>query len=131
MARLNRTDYFSLPNKQFPGNRALQYWFNRQIDPEIYFWPVPNNNYQVFQLILEIQPQDVGSLSNELYLPDRVVPYIQAALSHKLAMQVPGVDLARIQYLEGQAKINLLDAENGEEDGAPIYFQPNISPYTR
>ena len=131
MARLNRTDYFSLPNKQFPGVRALQYWFNRQIEPELYMWPVPNNNYQMFQFILELVPQDVGSLTNELYMPNRWVPYIQAALSHKLAMQLPGVDLNRVAYLEKLALDLRTQAEEEDRDKSPIYFQPNISYYTR
>ena len=33
--------------------------------------------------------------------------------------------------LENQAKQDLEDAGNGEEDNAPIYFQPNYSYYTR
>jgi hypothetical protein len=131
LARLNRTDYFSLPNKQFPGNRPLQYWFNRQIDPEIYLWPVPNNNFQMFQFILELQPQDVGSLTNELYLPDRWVPYIQAALSHKLALQIPNADMNRVAYLEKIAMQMRTEAEEEDRDKSPIYFQPNIAPYTR
>jgi hypothetical protein len=131
MARLNRTDYFSLPNKQFPSQRSLQYWFNRQIDPEMYLWPVPNNNFQVFSTILELQPQDVGSLTNELYMPDRVVPYFQAALSHKMAMQLPGVDLQRVQYLEKLALDARTQFEEEDRDKSPIYFQPNISYYTR
>jgi hypothetical protein len=131
LARLNRTDYFSLPNKQFPGNRALQYWFNRQIDPEMYLWPVPNTNYQVFQMILELQPQDVGSLTNELYLPDRWVPYIQAELSHKLALQIPNADMTRISYLKQEAMQLRQEAEDEDRDKSPIYFQPNISYYTR
>jgi hypothetical protein len=131
MARLNRTDYFSLPNKQFPSQRALQYWFNRQINPEMYLWPVPNNNFQAFSMILELQPQDVGSLTNELYLPDRVVPYIQSALSHKLAMQLPGVDLNRVTYLEKLSLDARTQFEEEDRDKSPIYFQPNISYYTR
>lgn len=131
LARLNRTDYYSLPNKQFPSQRTLQYWFNRQIDPQMYLWPVPNNNYQAFQMILELQPQDVGSLSNELYLPDRWVAYIQAALSHKLAMQLPNSDLARVQYLEKMALDLRTQAEEEDRDKSPIYFQPNYSYYTR
>ena len=131
MARLNRTDYFSLPNKQFPSQRSLQYWFNRQIDPEMYLWPVPNNNFQAFSLIIECQPQDVGSLTNELYMPDRAVPYFQAALSHKLAMQLPGVDMARIGYLEKMALDLRTQFEEEDRDKSPIYFQPNISYYTR
>ena len=131
MARLNRTDYFSLPNKQFPSVRSLQYWFNRQIVPEMYLWPVPNNNFQAFSLIVECQPQDVGSLTNELYMPDRAINYFQAALSHRLAMQLPGVDFARIQYLEQQALIARTQFEEEDRDKSPIYFQPNISYYTR
>ena len=131
MARLNRTDYFSLPNKQFPSQRTLQYWFNRQIDPEMYLWPVPNNNFQVFSLILECQPQDVGSLTNELYMPDRAINYFQTALSHKLSLQLPGVDINRIQYLEQQALQARQQFEDEDRDKSPIYFQPNISYYTR
>jgi hypothetical protein len=131
MARLNRTDYFSLPNKQFPSQRSLQYWFNRQIDPEMYLWPVPNNNFQAFSLILELQPQDVGSLTNELYMPDRAIPYFQAALSHKMAMQLPGIDLNRVQYLEKLALEARTQFEEEDRDKSPIYFQPNISYYTR
>jgi len=131
MARLNRTDYFSLPNKQFPSQRSLQYWFNRQIDPEMYLWPVPNNNFQAFSMILECQPQDVGSLTNELYMPDRALNYFQAALSHRLAMQLPAVDMARVNYLEKLALDARTQFEEEDRDKSPIYFQPNISYYTR
>jgi len=131
LARLNRTDYFDLPNKQFQSQRSLQYWFNRQIDPQMYLWPVPNNNFQVFETILELQPQDVGSLTNDLYMPDRALPYFQAALSHKLAMQLPGIDLNRVTYLEKLALQARQEFEDEDRDKSPIYFQPNISYYTR
>jgi hypothetical protein len=131
MARLNRTDYFDLPNKQFPSQRTLQYWFDRQIVPQMALWPVPNNNFQVFETILELQPQDVGSLTNELYMPDRVIPYMQAALSHKIAMQLPNIDLNRVAYLEKLALQARTEFEEEDRDKSPIYFQPNIAPYTR
>jgi hypothetical protein len=131
LARLNRDDYWNLPNKQFPGVRSLQYWYDRQIDPSMYMWPVPNNNYQVFQLIIEKEMQDVGTLTNELYVPNRWVGSIQATLSHKLALQLPGIDLNRITYLQGIAAALEMDASNEERDKSPIYFQPNISYYTR
>lgn len=131
MARLNRDDYWSLPNKQFPSERALQYWFDRTIDPSMYLWPVPNNDFQMLQLIIEKEMQDVGSLTNELYVPNRWIGAIQALLSHKLALQLPGVDMGRVTYLENQAAKLELDAANEERDKSPIYFQPNISYYTR
>lgn len=131
LARLNRDDYWNLPNKQFPSQRSLQYWFDRQIEPKMYLWPVPNNDFQMFQLVIDRQMMDVGSLTNQIYVPDRWIASIQASLSHKLSMQIPGVDIARIQYLEGQAQKLFQQASDEDRDKSPIYFQPNISYYTR
>lgn len=131
LARLNRDDYWNLPNKQFSSQRSLQYWYDRQIEPSMYLWPVPNNDFQMFQLVIEKQMMDVGSLTNELYIPDRWISSVQASLSHKLALQLPGIDMARIQYLEAQADKLFMQANNEERDKSPIYFQPNISYYTR
>ena len=64
-------------------------------------------------------------------MPDRVIPYMQAALSHKLAMQLPGIDLQRVQYLEKLAMQARQEFEDEDRDKSPIYFQPNISYYTR
>lgn len=131
LARLNRNDYWNLPNKQFPSVRSLQYWFDRQIEPSMYLWPVPNNNFQVFQLIIEKQMEDVGSLTNQIYVPDRWINCVQKQLSHSMALQLPGVDLARVQYLQAQAEKAYYDASQEERDKSPIYFQPNYSYYTR
>jgi hypothetical protein len=131
LAALNRDTYFALPNKQFQSQRSLQYWYNKGVRQSIYLWPIPQDNFQCFQVVLEQQLQDVGTLTDELYVPNRWLNAIQSMLSHKVAKQLPNIDLNRIQYLEVQAKQDLEDAGNGEEDNAPIYFQPNISYYTR
>jgi len=131
LARLNRDDYWNLPNKQFPSVRSLQYWYDRTIEPSMYLWPVPNNDFQMFQLLVEKQMEDVGSLTNQIYVPDRWITSVQASLSHKLSLQLPGVELTRIQYLEQQAEKLFMQASNEERDKSPIYFQPNISYYTR
>lgn len=131
MARLNRNDYYSLPNKDFMSTRALQYWFDRQVTPIINLWPVPQNAFQTFQFIVEMQPQDVGKLTNELAIPDRWVPAVQAQLSHRVAKILPGVDPARIDMLKRDAAEMTLTAEDEDRDKSPIYFRPNISYYTR
>lgn len=130
MAPLNRDDYFNLPNKTFQSARPLQYFFQKNITPELFLWPVPNDPSYSINLFLEQHIQDVGSLQGELYLPQRWLPYVQAALAHTASMELPGVEVDRIQYLEGQADKLMRDAEDGEEDGLPIYWAPNISYYT-
>ena len=131
LAALNRDTYFALPNKQFQSQRSLQYWYNKGVEQSMYLWPIPQDNFQCFQIVIEQQFQDVGSLTNELYIPNRWLNAIQSMLSHRVSMQLPNVEPTRIAYLEVQAKEALTDAGNGEEDMAPIYFQPNISYYTR
>jgi hypothetical protein len=131
LARLNRDDYWNLPNKQFESDRSLQYWMDRQINPQMYLWPIPNNDFQVFQLVIEKQIQDVGDLSNELYLPNRWIAAVQKMLSHQMSLQLPGIDLARIQYLDGQANYWLTQAEAEERDKSPVMLTPNVSYYSR
>ena len=131
LARLNRDDYWNLPNKDFPSQRSLQYWYDRKIEPQMYLWPIPSNDFQMLQLIIEKQIEDVGNLSNELYVPNRWIAAVQAWLSHELSMQIPGVDQNRIAYLEARYKEWLHQAEEEERDKSPIYYQPNYSYYTR
>jgi hypothetical protein len=70
-------------------------------------------------------------LSGELEIPQRWYLAIQNMLAHQMALELPGVDLARAQYLEGQAEKYLTLAENEERDHSPIYLAPNISVYSR
>jgi hypothetical protein len=48
-----------------------------------------------------------------------------------MAMQLPGTDLGRVQYLEKLALEARTQFEEEDRDKSPIYFQPNISYYTR
>lgn len=132
MARLNRDDYTSLPNKNFTANQPYQYWFNRTIpQSEIYLWPVPSDPFIQMTVWYSKQIMDVGALSGELEIPQRWYLAIQSMLAHQMSLELPGVDLTRTQYLEGQAEKYLTLAEVEERDKSPIYFAPNVAPYTR
>lgn len=132
MARLNRDDYTSLPNKNFTANQPLQFWFNRTIpQPELYVWPVPSNAFVQMTIWFSRQIQDVGQLYGELEIPDRWCLAIQSMLAHQMSLELPGVQLDRITYLENQANKYLLEAEQEERDRSPIYYAPNISVYNR
>jgi hypothetical protein len=75
--------------------------------------------------------QDVGSLYGELEIPQRWYLAIQSMIAHQMSMELPGVDLNRVAYLEVQAEKFLNQAEQEERDKSPIYWAPNISVYTR
>jgi hypothetical protein len=132
MSRLNRDDYTNLPNKNFTANQPFQFWFDRTIPkPTVYLWPVPNDPFIQMTVWYSRQIMDVGDLTDELEVPQRWYEAVQMNLAHRMALSLPQVQMDRIQYLEGQARIYLDQVEQEERDKSPIYFAPNISVYTR
>jgi len=132
MSRLNRDDYTNLPNKNFTANQPFQFWFNRTIpQPTLTLWPVPSDPFVQVTVYYSAYVQDVGALSGQLAIPDRWYMAIQCMLAHQMSQELPGVDIARVQYLEGQAEKYFNMAEQEERDKSPIYLQPNISVYSR
>jgi hypothetical protein len=132
MARLNRDDFVSLPNKNFLGNQPYQFWFNRTIpNAQINLWPTPSDAFVQIVVWYSRQVMDVGALSGQLEIPDRWFMAIQNMLAHQMSLELPGVPLERITYLEGQADKNLMIAQAEERDKSPVYFAPNIAVYTR
>lgn len=132
MSRLNRDDYTNLPNKNFTANQPYQFWFNRTVPtPEIYLWPTPSDPFVQMTVWYSKQVMDVGDLTDELEIPQRWYLAVVNMLAHQMAMELPGVDVNRLTYLEQQAEKTLNLAEQEERDKSPIYFAPNISVYTR
>lgn len=132
MARLNRDDYTNLPNKNFTANQPYQYWFNRTLpQSKITLWPAPSDPFIQMTIWYSRQVMDVGDMNGELEIPQYAFQAIQLMLAHQMALILPGVDMARVQYLEGQADKYFIMMENENRDRSPIYYSPNISVYTR
>jgi hypothetical protein len=132
MARLNRDDYTNLPNKNFTANQPFQFWLNRTIpNATITLWPTPQSAFYQMTVWYSSQVEDVGDLYGQLAVPDRWLLAIQSMLAHQMSLELPAVDLARIQYLEAQGEKYFIMAEQEERDKSPIYYSPNISVYTR
>jgi len=74
---------------------------------------------------------DVGQLYGELEIPQRWFLAVQSMLAHQMSLELPGVPLDRVTYLERQADKYLLQAEMEERDRGPIYLAPGIQVYTR
>jgi hypothetical protein len=133
LARMNRDDWTNLPNKTFAG-RPLQYWFDRQRDyPVMRIWPVTDQTSIFGQLVVwrERYIMDVGSLTDELDIPQRWYEAIVWQLSWRLAMELPDFNLELLAPIKATADEALALAQAEERDNSPIYFAPNIAPYTR
>jgi hypothetical protein len=134
LARLSRDDYTNLPNKSFQSNRPLQFWLDRQVvQPVMYMWPVPNNSAEDYQIVIWRQRyiMDVGSMTQEIEVPQRWYDAIVSMLAAKLAMEYIEVDAQMIPMLDAKAKEALYFAQQEERDNSPMMILPNISMYTR
>jgi hypothetical protein len=133
MARLNRDSYANLPNKTFTG-KPLQFWLDRTLnEPVMYIWPVPNEAQALGQVVTYVKRyiMDVGSLTEEIEVPQRWFEAIVYQLAARLAEELPQVDPAMLPVLDQKAMRALNEAEVEERDNSPIYFTPNIAVYTR
>jgi hypothetical protein len=134
LARMNKDDYTNLPNKTFQSNRTLQFWYDRQIpNPIMHMWPVPNEAAEYAQIIIYVQRyiMDVGTMTQELEVPQRWYEAIVSMLAAKMAMEIAEVNPALIPMLDQKASAALYTAQAEERDNSPMMMSPNISMYTR
>lgn len=134
LARLNRDDWTNLPNPAFSSEQPLQFWFDRQIpQPVMRFWPLPNAQAMTSQIVVwrHRQIMDVGTLTQELNIPQRWYEAVVSGLARKMARELIEVDPAVIPMLDRDAAIAMQIAQNEERDNSPTRWAPDIAMYTR
>ncbi len=132
MARINRDDYFYLPDKYARG-RPVQFWLDRQrVQAVMNIWPAPAAQfiYAQITMIAARQIMDVGTLQQEIEVPQLWWDALVAGLARRLAMITPEVkpDVVQITADEARTALSLAFAEN--RDRSPINIVVDISPYT-
>lgn len=133
MGVLNRDTYVAQSNKVMTS-RPLTYWFQRdRINPVMNVWPAPNAAAEHQQLIVwrHRHIMDVGSLRQDIEVPQRWMEAIVAGLAAKMALETPAVDIQLISLLDQKASGAMAQALAGDNSGAPSFIQPSIGVYTR
>lgn len=131
LSAYNRDDYMNLPNKLTPGTMATNYLFEKLINPQITLWPVPNNSVDHLYGMIHRQVQEVGSLSQELYIPARWQDAVIWKLAEVLAFEFPQVEMPVAASISQMANAAFDLVQKDETDGAPIRVMPNLRGYTR
>ncbi len=136
MGVLSRDDYANLPNKAQSapaGSKSLTYWFDKQVTPRLWIWPVSEASIDQVVVWTQRHIQDVGALTNTLDIPQRWYESIILTLACRCALELPAGELpvGRYALLSAEAERHLQQAEDGESDGSPIRLVPNIAGYTR
>jgi hypothetical protein len=74
---------------------------------------------------------DVGTLQQDIEVPQRWLDAIISMLAFKVSQETPEVDAALVPQLEQRAIIAVQMARDGDNDGSSTFIQPYIAPYTR
>lgn len=131
LSQYNRDDYLALSNKAMVGRPSTNYYFEKLMAPQITLWPVPNNDEDFISVAIQRQIQDVGSLSQEIEVPERWKELIIWQLAKRLAYELPGVAPERVALINSEIVAAIAQVNIGETDGAVMRITPLIGGYTR
>lgn len=133
VTQLNRDDYLSLPNKYTRGERALEYWFDKQLTPVLHVWPVPDNANDQIIVYQHGMIEDVGRLTNSLAIPSHWMEMVFNGLAARLCLEIPPSELppGRYETVQGLYLQGMQRVGRKESDGSDFTFQPNFGGYTR
>jgi hypothetical protein len=121
--RISRGEYATLPNKTTQG-RPSQYYFDRQIDPVINLWSVPENSTDQLIYYYVRRIEDADTLVNTTDMPFRFYPCMVAGLAYYLAMKRSP---DRIQLLKSVYEEEFQRAADEDEGRTPLKLQPSLS----
>jgi len=132
MARINRDDWFYLPDKYVRG-RPVQFWLDRQrVQAIMNIWPSPEAQfiYSQITMIGARQIMDVGTLNQEIEVPQLWWDALVCGLAERLAIITPEVKPEMIKITKEMAADSLALAFAENRDRSPINIVVDISPYT-
>jgi hypothetical protein len=120
--RISRGEYLNIPNKTTTG-RPSQFYFNRQVSPELTVWPAPENSTDQLVYYYITRIEDADTSQNTTDVPHRFLPCMIAGLAYYLAMKKAP---ERIQLLKAVYEEEFQRAADEDEDRVALKLQPDI-----
>ena len=120
--RISRGEYLTLPNKTTQG-RPSQFYFDRQIDPVINLWSVPENSTDQIIYYYVRRIEDADALVNTTDMPFRFYPCMVAGLAYYIAMKRAP---ERVQLLKSVYEEEFQRAADEDEGRTPLKLQPSL-----
>ena len=121
--RISRGEYATLPNKTTQG-RPSQFYFDRQIDPVINLWSVPENSTDQLIYYYVQRIEDADALVNTTDMPFRFYPCMVAGLAYYMAIKRAP---ERVQLLKSVYEEEFQRAADEDEGRTPLKLQPSLS----
>jgi hypothetical protein len=123
--RISRDEYLNIPTKSTTG-RPTQFFVDRQINPSLKMWPLPDNSTDVVLYNALVRIDDADTYVNTLQLPFRFYPALAAGLAYYMSIKrAPD----RLQMLKGIYEEEMNRAMDEDRDRASFRVAPDLRNY--
>lgn len=129
LSPMNQDDYQNLPFKNQTG-RPLQYWLDRQIIPQAWFWPASQYSFNSIVVWRKRIIQNVGAFTNQIEMPNRMLDYVISGIALRALKILPSTDMSRLPMLQADFALAESLAWSEERASGPLFYSPMISGYT-
>ncbi len=122
LERLSRDSYLSIPTKTTSG-RPSQFFLDRQNNPNLKVWPVPENSTDVIYYDALTRMNDASTGQNTLDMPFRFYPCLAAGLAYYISMKraPQRVQLLKAVYEEEFERAMAEDRDRASFNVVPQY----------
>jgi hypothetical protein len=118
--RLSREEYLTIPTKTTQG-RPSQFFLDRQINPNLKIWPIPENSTDVLYYDALTRMDDADTFTNTLDVPFRFYPCLAAGLAYYIAIKRSP---QRVQLLKAVYEEEMERAIQEDRDRASFTIEP-------
>ncbi len=99
LERISRSDFINIPTKTTQA-RPSQFFVDRQINPVLKIWPVPENSTDTILIDKLVRMDDADAYTNTMDVPFRFFPCLAAGLAYYIAVKKsPGQGANAESYL--------------------------------
>lgn len=123
--RISRDEYLNIPTKSTVA-RPTQFFVDRQINPVLQMWPLPDNSTDVVYYDALVRMDDADNYTNTAQVPFRFYPALAAGLAYYISMKrAPD----RSQMLKSVYEEEINRAMDEDRDRASFRMAPDLRSY--
>ena len=126
MQRISMEEYVQLPNKEQTG-RPSQFALDRQKNPVLYIWPVPESGTTEQFYYWRIRKlEDINASFQNPDIIYRYLPALTSGLAYYMGIKRPAVDFQRIQLLKADYEEKLMRAFESDTERVSMKIVPRL-----
>jgi len=126
--RISMEEYLKIPRKSQTG-RPTQYAIRRgRSNPELYLWPVPDNNDYSLKIDKIKYLQDVNKSAGQIAdVSRRFLPCMTAGVAYFMSLKRAGIDGNRIMFIKQEYEERLARAMDEDRERTSLRIVPKLN----